>query len=99
VTDQEWPTKPMRVTELDVPMTWPLHSKDTPCPVCGGQIEQLNGRRQALAMNLPEWDVDPCGDRWVGKAIFDTEHGTLMWEDLAQMPSPLNGTGIATSRE
>jgi hypothetical protein len=36
-------------------------------------------------VDLPQWDVDPCGDRWVGKAIFDTEHGTLMWEALGQI--------------
>jgi len=81
-TDQGWPAKPMRITELTVPMTWSLRAKDTPCPVCGGQIAQLTGRRQAADVNLPQWEVDPCGDRWVGKAIFDTEHGTLTWEAL-----------------
>ena len=85
MTQQGWPAKPTKITELTAPMTWPLHAKDTPCPVCGEQIEQLNGRRQAVGVNLPEWDVDPCGDRWVGKAIFDTEHGTLMWEALGQI--------------
>jgi hypothetical protein len=83
--DQRWPAKPMRITELTVPMTWSLRAKDTPCPVCGDQIEQLNGRRQVVEVNLPEWEVGPCGDRWVGKAIFDTEHGTLMWESLGQI--------------
>jgi len=85
VTDQVWPTKPMRVTELTAPMTWSLRAKDTPCPVCGGQIEQLNGRGQAVGVDLPEWGVDPCGDSWVCQAIFDTEHGTLMWEALGQI--------------
>ena len=84
-TDQGWPAKPMRITELTVPMTWSLRANDTPCPVCGGQIEQLNGRRQDAGVNLPQWEVDPCGDRWVGEAIFDTEHGTLMWAALGQI--------------
>ena len=84
-TDQGWPAKPTRITELTGPMTWYLRAKDTPCPVCGDQIEQLNGRRQAAEVDLPQWDVDPCGDRWVGKAIFDTEHGTLMWEALGRI--------------
>jgi hypothetical protein len=66
-------------------MTWSLRAKDTPCPVCGGQIEQLNGRGQAVGVDLPEWGVDPCGDSWVGQAIFDTEHGTLMWEALGRI--------------
>src|ERR1019366_1442260 len=48
MTDQEWPARPMRITRLEVPMSWPLHDKDTPCPFCGQQIDQLNGRRQAL---------------------------------------------------
>jgi hypothetical protein len=85
LANQTWPAKPTRVTQLTVPMTWSLHAKDTPCPVCGEQIEHLNGRRQAVGVNLPEWDVEPCGDRWVGKAVFDTEHGTLMWEALGQI--------------
>jgi hypothetical protein len=84
MTNQEWPAKPMRIARLEVPMTWHLHAKDTPCPVCGEQIEQLNGRGQASEVDLPEWEVDPCGHGWVGKAIFDTEHGALMWEDLDQ---------------
>jgi hypothetical protein len=83
--DQGWPSTPTRISELTVPMTWSLRAKDTPCPVCGGQIEQLNGRRQAPDVDLPQWEVDPCGDSWVGKAIFDTEHGTLMWEALGQI--------------
>jgi hypothetical protein len=82
---QGWPAKPTKITELNAPMAWSLHAKDTPCPVCGEQIEQLNGRRQAVEVDLPEWSVDPCGDRWVGKAVFDTEHGTLMWEALGQI--------------
>jgi hypothetical protein len=85
MTNQEWPAKPMKITGLEVPMTWPLHGKDTPCPFCGEQIEQLHGRGHALGGDLPEWNVHPCGHRWAGKAIFDTEHGTLMWEDLAQL--------------
>ena len=51
-TDQGWPAKPMRITELTVPMTWSLRAKDTPCPVCGGQIAQLTGRRQAADVEL-----------------------------------------------
>jgi hypothetical protein len=82
---QGWPAKPMKVKELAAPTTWSLHAKDTPCPVCGEQIERLNGRPQAPGADLPEWDVDPCGDRWVGRAVFDTEHGTLMWEALGQI--------------
>jgi hypothetical protein len=82
VAAQEWPAKPTKITALATPMRWSLHAKDTPCPVCGEQIEQLHGRGQAVGVNLPEWHVDPCGDRWVGQAIFDTEHGALMWESL-----------------
>jgi hypothetical protein len=84
-TTQGWPAKPTKITELTGPMAWSLHAKDTPCPICGEQIEQLNGRRQSVEVDLPEWSVDPCGDRWVGKAVFDTEHGTLMWEALGQI--------------
>jgi hypothetical protein len=83
-TIQGWPAKPTKVTELTVPTTWSLRAKDTPCPVCGEQIEQLNGR-QAAGVDLPEWGADPCGDRWGGKAVFDTEHGALMWEGLGQI--------------
>jgi hypothetical protein len=82
---QGWPAKPTKVTELTAPTTWSLRAKDTPCPVCGEQIEHLNGRGQAAGVDLPEWDADPCGDRWVGKAVFDTEHGALMWECLGQI--------------
>ena len=85
MTDQGWPAIPTTIAELTVPMTWLLRAKDMPCPVCGEQIEQLHGCRQAAGVNLPEWEVDPCGDRWVGKAVFDTEHGTLMWESLGQI--------------
>jgi hypothetical protein len=84
---QGWPAKPMKVAELVAPTTWSLRAKDTPCPVCGEQIEHLNGRRQAAEVDLPEWDAEPCGDRWVGKAVFDTEHGALMWEGLGQIPN------------
>ena len=86
MTDQEWPARPMRITRLEVPMSWPLHDKDTPCPFCGQQIDQLNGRRQALEVDLPEWDAEPCGHQWVGLAIFDPDHGSVMWEDLDQIP-------------
>jgi hypothetical protein len=81
VTAQEWPTKPTKITDLSAPMTWHLRAKDTPCPACGEQIVQLHGH-PGVGVQLPEWRVDPCGDRWVGQAIFDTEHGTLMWEAL-----------------
>jgi hypothetical protein len=85
-TIQGWPAKPTKVAELTEPTAWSLRAKDTPCPVCGEQIEQLNGRGQAAGADLPVWDADPCGDRWVGKAVFDTEHGALMWECLGQNP-------------
>ena len=82
---QGWPAQPTRVAKLAGPVTWSLHAKDTPCPVCGEQIEQLHGRPPTPGVDLPEWEVDPCRDRWVGKAVFDTEHGTLMWEALGQI--------------
>jgi hypothetical protein len=85
MTNLEWPGVPMRIVELTVPTTWALHDKDTPCPFCGSQIEQLHGRRQAMETNPPEWIVDPCGHQWVGLAIFDPEHGSVTWEDLAQI--------------